>query len=125
MASTTVAGQAAVAAVRVQLDRQHLVQLNDVRFEAQSRPGHVQAPHLGGRQADLLDRLVLVFVEDAAPVAQRQYVVVAQVLLVDHLEADVRCLGDDAAGASQLPVGEHVAVDEPPQLRAQPWCPAG
>jgi hypothetical protein len=76
MASTTVAGQAAVAAVRVQLDRQHLVQLNDGRFEAQSRPGHVQAPHRGGPQADLLDRLVLVLDEIAAPVAQRQYVVV-------------------------------------------------
>jgi len=39
-----VAGQAGVAAVRVQLDRQNLVQLNDLRFEAQTRAGIVR-PH--------------------------------------------------------------------------------
>ena len=104
--------QTTVVAVRIQLDRQNLVQLNDIRLKAQSRARHVQAPHLGGGQPDLFDRLVPVFDEVAAPVAQRQRVVVAKVLLVYDFQADVLRLGDDAAGAGELPVREDVAVDE-------------
>src|SRR5882757_6064096 len=88
--------ESAVIAVRVELDRQNLVQLNDIGFEAQPRPCHVQPPHLRGRQPDLLDRLVPVLDEIAAPVAQRQRVVMAQVLLMHDFEADVLRLGDDA-----------------------------
>ena len=55
-----------------------------------------------------------------APVAQRQRVVLAQVFLVQHLEPDVLDLGDDPSGAGQLPVREHVAVDEPAGGRALP-----
>ena len=50
--------------------------------------------------------------EVAAPLGQGQRVVLAQVLLVQHLEADVLHLGDDPAGAGELTVGEDVAVDE-------------
>ena len=52
------------------------------------------------------------FDEVAAPVPQCQRIVVAQVLLVHHLQADVLHLGDDPAGTGELPVGEDVAVDE-------------
>ena len=117
--------QAAVVAVVVELDREHLVQLHDVGLEAQPRAGHVQAPHLGGGQPDLFDRLVPVLDEVGAPVAQRQRVVVAQVLLVHDLQADVLRLGDDPAGTGQLPVGEHVAVDETPGRARPAGCRAG
>ncbi len=112
--------QPAVVAVVVELDRQNLVQLNDIGLEAQSRARHVESPHLGGGQPDLLDGLVPVLDEVAAPVAQRQRVVVAQVLLVHHLEADVLRLGDDPARSGQLTVGEDVAVDEATRRGALP-----
>src|SRR5262249_30052572 len=105
---------------RIQLDGQKLVQLNDIRLEAQSRAGHVESPHFRGRQADVYDGLVPVLDEIAAPVTQRQRVVVAQVLLVYHLEADILRLGDDAAGTGGLPGGEAVAVDEPARRRPGP-----
>src|SRR6476646_8058017 len=112
--------QSAVMAVRVQLDGQNLVQLNDIGLEAQSRPRHVEAPYLCGRQSDLLDRLVPMVDEIAAPVAQRQRVMVAEVLLVNHLEADVLRLSDDPAGAGELPIGEDVAVDKSARTRPGP-----
>ena len=74
---------------------------------------------------DLGDRLVPVLDQVAAPVAQRHRVVVAQVLLVQHLETDVLDLGDDPPGSGELPVGEHVAVDEPARGRAVPVVVAG
>ena len=78
-------------------------------------------PHtLAVGKPDLFDGFVPVLDEVAAPVAQRQRVVVAQVLLVHHLEPDVLGLGDDAARAGELPVGEDVAVDEPACRRPSP-----
>src|SRR5215218_4939519 len=61
-----------VVAVLVDPDSQNLVQLNDVRFEPEPRARHVEAPHLGGGQADLLDGFVPVVDEVAAPVTQGQ-----------------------------------------------------
>ena len=118
--TTTAAAAAAVAAAVVQFDRQNLVQLNHIRLEAKPRPGHVQAPHLGGGKPDLGDRLVPVLDEVGAPVPQRHRVVLPQVLLVHHLQADVLGLGDDATRAGELAVGEHIAVDETARCGAGP-----
>ena len=96
----------------VRLDREHLVQLDLVGLEAHPRAGHVQAPDPRGALADLGDALVPVVGEVLAPAGQRHRVVLAQVLLVAHLETGVLDLGDDPAGAGQLAVGEDVAVDE-------------
>ena len=82
-------------------------------------------PHTFAVPARPRRRLVPVLDQVPAPVAQRQRVVVAQVLLVQHLQADVLDLGDDAAGTGQLPVGEHVAVDEAAGLGAGPVVGAG
>ncbi len=57
--------QSAVIAVVVELDREHLVKLHDIGLEAHPRAGHVEAPHLGGGQPDLFDRLVPVLDEVA------------------------------------------------------------
>src|SRR3546814_19315573 len=50
--------------------------------------------------------------EILAPSGERQCVVLAKVLFVTHLEADVLDLGDDATRTGELPVGEEVPVDE-------------
>ena len=51
--------------------------------------------------------------EVGAPAGERLGVVLAQVLLVPHLEAVVLHRGDDRADALELAVREDVAVDEP------------
>ena len=78
-------GEATVAALVVELDGQNLVQLNDVRLEAQPRAGHVQAPHLApsGRPTSSTASSQC-STRFAAPVPQRHRVVLAQVLLVDR-----------------------------------------
>lgn len=101
-------------ALRPELDGEDLVQLNDVAFEAESRPGHVEAPHAGGAFPDLFDAGVPVVDQVLAPSGEGECVVFAQVLLVSHLESDVLDLGDDASGAGEFAVWEHVPVDEPP-----------
>ena len=65
-----------------------------------------------GSLADLGDAGVPVVDEVLAPSGERQCVVLAQVLLVAHLETDVLDLGDDATRTGELPVGEDVPVDE-------------
>ena len=85
--------------------------------KASRDPGHVQAPYFRGGKPDLGDRLVPVIDEVRAPVPQRQGVVRAQVLLVQHLETHVLGLADDPARAGQLPVGEDVAIDESARRR--------
>ena len=63
--------------------------------------------------ADLRDRLVPVGVQVGAPGRQGPGVVLTQVLLVPHLEASVVHERDQVPGSLELPVGEHVPVDEP------------
>src|SRR5882757_6371984 len=99
-------------ALGTQPDTEHLVQLDDVVVEPEPRSGHVEAPHPGGALANLGYRLVPVRVEIGAPGGQGHRVVLAQVLLVTHLEPGVVDEGDQVARSFQLPVGEHVAVDE-------------
>jgi hypothetical protein len=89
------------------------MQLDVVAVEAEPRTRHVQPPDPGGALADLGDRLVPVRVQVGAPGGQGLGVVLAQVLLVPDLEAGVVHERDQVAGSLELPVGEHVAVDEP------------
>src|SRR6187200_685713 len=93
--------------VRVGLDGEHLVQLDLVALERQPRPGHVEPPDLRGALTHLAHALVPVGLEVLAPALEGQRVVLAEVLLVAHLEPEVLDLGDDPAGAGQLAVGEH------------------
>src|SRR5271165_371385 len=86
--------------------------LDAVQIEAYARDGHIQAPHAGAALADLADRLLPVALQVLTPLAQRHRVVLAQVLLVAHLEAVVVHRADDGAEALEFPVGEDVAIDE-------------
>ena len=88
------------------------MQLDDVALEPEPRAGHVEPPHPGRALADLGHRLVPVRVEVGAPAGQGHRVVLAQVLLVPHLEPGVVDEGEQVARSFQLAVGEHVAVDE-------------
>ncbi len=91
-----------------------------------SRDPAMYRPHtFAVGKPDLGDRLVPVLDEVGAPVAQRQRVVGTQVLLVQHLEADILRLGDDAARAGELAVGEDVAVDESAGRRLASCCRSG
>ena len=69
--------------VVVRPHRQHLVQLDLVALEPESRAGHVQAPDPRRALAHLGDALVPVVDEVAAPLGEGQRVVLAQVLLVE------------------------------------------
>ena len=84
-----------------------------LRSKPSREPGHVQPPHPGRALADLGDRLGPVRVQVGGPGGQRLGVVLAQVLLVPHLEAGVVHVRDQVAGSLEFPVGEDVAVDEP------------
>lgn len=99
-------------ALGAELDGEDLVQLNDVAFEAQSRPGHVETPDTCGAFTDLGDAGIPVVDEVLAPSGEGECVVLAQILLVPHLESDVLDFGDDASGAGEFAVGEDVPVDE-------------
>lgn len=65
------------------------------------------------------------FDEVAAPVAQRHRVVMAEVLLVQHFQADLLDLGGNTSRARQLPVGENVTVGEPAGKGRRPVVVAG
>ena len=83
-----------------------------LRSKDEPRPGEVERPDLGGARGRPRGRLVPVVAEVAAPVAAGHGVVLAQVLLVPHLEALVLHDRHHRARAGQLAVGEDVAVDE-------------
>src|SRR5699024_887427 len=95
-----------------ELDRDDLVQLDLVVLEPVLAGAHVEAPQPGLGLADLPARLVPVVDEVGTPVAQRERVVGAQVLLVDHLEPGVLGLEVHGAGTRQFAVREDVAVDK-------------
>src|SRR5580693_1181829 len=96
-----------------QPDAQHLVQLDLVALETEPGSGHVQPPDPGGARPDISHRLVVVRVQVRAPGGEGLRIVLAQVLLVPYLEAGVVHARDQVPGALELPVREHVAVDEP------------
>src|SRR5689334_18665387 len=75
--------------VAVELDAEHLVELDPVELEAEPGPGHVEPPDPRRALADLGDRLVPVVVEVAASAGERLGVVLAEVLLVAYLEPGV------------------------------------
>lgn len=52
--------------------------------------------------------------EVGAPLLERQCVVVAQVLLVQHLQPDVLYLGDNPPRSGQLSIREDIAINEIP-----------
>src|SRR5436305_769493 len=81
----------------VHLHAEHLVQLDRVALEAEPRPGHVERPHPRTLRPDLGDRLVPVGTEVGAPPGECPRVVLAEVLLVPHLETVVLHRGDDEA----------------------------
>ena len=73
----------------VWLGGQELVNLNAVELEVQGAGGHIHAPHLGALESDLLDRVIPVLGEILVPVMQGERVMLAQVLLVHHVETGV------------------------------------
>ena len=99
-------------AVDGRLHRQDLVQLDLVALEGDPPARHGETPDLRGALTGLPDALVPAGHEVLAPRLASQCVVLAELLLVPDLEADVLHLGGDAAGVRQLSIGEHVAVDE-------------
>src|SRR6266540_7392896 len=69
-------------ATRVDPHPEHLVQLQPVLRERQTRAGHVETPYARDLFTDLFDARVPVPVEVRAPSGQRSCVVLAKVLLV-------------------------------------------
>src|SRR6476646_4243376 len=98
---------------------EHLVELDPVALERQPRPGEVQTPDPRHVETGLGHRGVPVRRQVVAPVPGRHRVVLAQVLVVAHLEALVLHGRDDVARAGEATVREHVAVDEPSRRDAR------
>src|SRR5215211_2687455 len=89
-----------------------LMYLQPSRLEAERRPRHEQAPDARAGAPHFGDSLVPASLEVPDPGAQRESVVLAQILDVAHFEAGLVDHRNNVADLMQLAIGEDVAVDE-------------
>src|SRR3712207_3237999 len=93
------------------------MQLYVIALEPDAAARQVEPPGARRTLADLGYALLPVRDEITRPRPTGPGVVLAEILLVLYFEPGVLDLGDDPAGARELTVGEHVAVDERAGLR--------
>ena len=63
--------------------------LNVVHLEIERATGHIEPPQTGLRLTDELDGVIPMRHQILVPTVQRECIVLAEVLLIDHLEARV------------------------------------